>query len=285
MLMVQTGPGIAAEPIADSSSGPWSVFGGKASRQRSELIEVLPLGRLTPSARDQITRITDSPTLYRRLPKQAIAADRDLFLYMTRNPEIIVGMWELMGITQVQTQRVGPYQLDAEDGAGTKCRIDLLYGDQNLHIYYADGSYDGRYVSKPIQGQGIFVLRSEYAEAADGSTTVMGTLDCFVKFDSLGADLVARTMSGLIGRSADHNFNETAKFISQVSQACETKPTSMLDMAEQLPQVSQPVQTQFARLIVQAARKADARAASTMPPKISSTESRQSVHPAMTSQR
>ena len=55
----------------------------------------------------------------------------------------MVGIWDLMGITNVHIDRTGPYQLEARDGSGTTCRIDLVYGDPNVHIFVANGSYDG----------------------------------------------------------------------------------------------------------------------------------------------
>ncbi|OYP38063.1 hypothetical protein CGZ80_03470 [Rhodopirellula sp. MGV] len=180
-----------------------------------DLLRTLPLQRLTPQAKSRIVAVTDNPTIRRRLPSQAIRCDEDLFLFLTRQPEAIIGLWDLMGITNVQVERIGPYQLKADDGSGTTCVIDLVYGDRNLHIYYAEGKYDGKFAQKPIIGKGLFVFRSSYAVASDGGTTVMGTLDCYVKFESLGADLIARSLRGLIGKSADHNYVETASFISQ----------------------------------------------------------------------
>ncbi|KAA5542727.1 hypothetical protein FYK55_14480 [Roseiconus nitratireducens] len=225
-----------------------------ANRER-DLIRSLPLDRLTPQARQRIFAVTDQPTLYRQLPTQAIRCDEELFLFLTRQPETIIGIWDLMGITKVQATRTGPFQMDAIDGSGTSCHVDLLYGDRNLHIFVADGMYDGKFTQKPITGKGIFVLQSSYAKAADGSTTVSGSLDCYVKFESLGADLIARSLGGLIGKSADHNFTETAKFISQISQACETNPNAMLEMADQLPQVDGTTKARFARVIVSVAAK------------------------------
>lgn len=221
---------------------------GDDSRER-ELLDELPMERLTPQAKQRLASITDDPTLYRRLPTQAIRCDEELFLFLTRKPEAIIGIWDLMGITKVQATRVGPYELDASDGSGTTCQIDLLYGDRNLHVFLADGMYDGKFVQKPILGKGVFVFKSTYAESADGSTTVTGTLDCYIKFDSLGADLVARSLGGLIGKSADHNFVETAKFISQISQACEKNPDGMLEMVDRLPQIDAQTKSQFLRIV------------------------------------
>jgi hypothetical protein len=80
-------------------------------------------------------------------------------------------------------------------------------------------------------------------------------LDCFVQIESLGADLVARTLSGLIGRSADNNFVETARFVSQVSQASERNPPAMIDVAHRMPQVADPTRQRFVEIITAVARR------------------------------
>ena len=211
--------------------------------------------RLTQQSQDRILSVAGSPTLYRRLPAQAIDCDREMFLFLARSPEVLVGIWDLMGITKVQTQRTGPYQFDAQDGSGTNCKVDLVYGDPSMHIYVAEGSYDGKMVARPIRGRGVFVLRSSYAKSADGRTSVTGTIDCFVQIENLGADLIARTLSGLIGRSADHNFIETARFIAQVSQASETNPPAMIDVAQRLPQVTNGTRQRFVDVIRAVARR------------------------------
>ncbi|MAI70282.1 MAG: hypothetical protein CMM01_05155 [Rhodopirellula sp.] len=219
------------------------------SSQRKEVIATLPLKRLTPEAQQRILSVAGSPTLYRRLPTQAIDCDPEMFTFLSRNAEVLVGLWELMGITSVQTRRTGPYQFEALDGTGTTCSIDLVYGDPNVHIFVADGSYDGKMVTKPVRGRGVFVLRSSYATSSSGRTTVTGTIDCFVKIEGLGADLIARTLSGLIGRSADNNFTETAKFMAQISQASEMNTPAMIDVAYRLPQVSDSTRQQFVDVI------------------------------------
>ena len=225
------------------------------SNHRQAILDSLPLDRLTVQARNRILEVAEKPTLFRQLPSQAITCDRDMFLFLTRNPDVLVGLWDMMGITQVQSQRTGPFQLHANDGAGTLCHVDLVYGDDRQHIFVVDGSYDGRMVPKPIRGKGVFVLRSSYATGADGQTTVSGTLDCFVQLESLGIDLLARTLSPIIGRSADSNFTQTAQFISQVSQSSAHNPSAMLDIAARLPQVEPPIRKTFADTIVTVARR------------------------------
>ncbi|MEM1225773.1 MAG: hypothetical protein AAGJ40_08740 [Planctomycetota bacterium] len=224
-------------------------------RHRDSVLRSLPLERLTPEARNRIVGVAGKPTLYRRLPTQVIGCDRDLFLFVTRNPDVLVGLWDLMGITKVQSSRVTPYKINATDGVGTACTVDLVYGDSEQHIFYVEGAYDGKMTPGPIRGKGVFVLRSSYGHAADGTTRISGTLDCFVQLDSLGIDLIARTLSPIIGRSADTNFEQTAHFIAQVHEASVRNPPAMLDIASRLPQVTPPIRSSFAETITTVAQR------------------------------
>ena len=245
---------------------------GTAAHRKS-IIDALPLDRLTPDARQRILSIAEKPTLFRQLPREAITCDPDMFLFLTRNPDALVGLWDLMGVTQVQSQRVGPFQIEASDGVGTLCKVDLVYGDDHQHIFVVNGSYDGRMTPKTINGKGVFVLNSSYAKAADGRTTVYGTLDCFVQLESLGMDLIVRTLSPIIGRSADSNYSQTAAFIAQVSQSSAENPSGMLDIASRLPQVDPPTRQLFADTIVTVARRSDVRRSELLRNQVQQTQS------------
>lgn len=222
--------------------------------ERDEALRTIPFDRLTPSATSSIRGIVDSPTIYRRMPSQLIDCDPKMFVFLVRNPEVLVGLWDRMEVSQVQTQRIGPYQLTADDKAGTQCTIDLVYGDSRTHVYVGKGLYTGPLAPRPITGSGVFILRSEYVQTSNG-TTVNGTLDCFLQFDNTGADLIARMLSGIIGKTADHNFTETAKFLSQVSNASVKNPAGMRDLALELPQVNLPTRKAFADTIVEVASR------------------------------
>lgn len=263
-MQISRSPAAASSPPGNTRRFPavfgWGQDNDAAPRvgspaHREAVLKALPLDRLTPEARVRILEIAENPTLFRQLPSQAVQCDQDMFLFLTRNPDVLIGLWDLMDITKVQCERIGPYQIEATDQAGTVCKVDLVYGDTEQHIFVVEGSYDGKMVPTPIRGKGVFVLHSAYAQSVEGETTVSGTLDCFVQLESLGVDLIARTFSPIIGRSADTNFVQTARFISQVSQASSQNPAAMLDIANRLPQVEPPVRKAFADTIVTVARR------------------------------
>ena len=239
----------------------WS-GGGDASRaSRQAALNAIPFSRLTPAAQQRITAITSRPTLYRHLSQQSIQCDPELFLFVVRHPEVLVGIWELMEITEVKTQRIGDYQLRAIDGSGTDCTVDLVYGDSTTHVYVADGLYDGKLTPNAVHGKGVFLLRCQHGVDAQGNPVVSGTLDCFVQVDHLAADLLVRTFGPLIGRTAENNFSETARFIDQLGLSSRNNPTGMEELAMRLPQVSEGVRTQFAGGVRQTAARHLVRAA------------------------
>jgi hypothetical protein len=210
-------------------------------------IQSIPFERLTDEAQARVWKIVSQPSIYRRLPVARVQTDQDLYLFLVRHPEIIVNMWELMGVTRVSVKRTGEFTFNANDGAGTTGVGELIYGDKETHLVIGEGAYEGPVLKRKIHGQCLVVLKSNYSNGATTSQ-VTHRLDMFVQLDNVGADLVAKTLQPLVGKSADHNFVETSRFLGQISQAAETRPTGMQQLAGRLTKVDPAVREQFASL-------------------------------------
>ena len=230
---------IAEEPIPEGVSSREA----KAHATRS-----IPFQRLNPNASELIRDVVENPSFYRRMPPQQIECNPEMFTFLVRRPEVMVNIWELMGITQVSTRRTSPYTFLANDGVGTTAKCDLVYGDGNLHIYYGTGNYDGTMTPRKMTGRCVCILQSQNQQAAGGEPRVAGTMDVFLKLDNLGADLLTRTLGPLVGKTADYNFVETAKFMSQISQICTNNPAAAQGLASQLVNVDGAVRHEFASI-------------------------------------
>lgn len=221
-----------------------------------EAIAKIPLNNLNAEARQKINVVLDKPSFFRRLPSEAIHCDPELFLFLVRHPEVLVNIWDLMQITKVELQRVAPFEFRGSDGAGTTCKSELIYGTSNLHIYYGTGVYSGPLMARDVSGRCLCVLSSSSAVGPGGKPKVGSQMDVYMKLDSVGADLVTRTVAPVVGKTADSNFRETASFISQLSQVCENNPTAVQDMAQQLQKITPEVRQQFMQTAWQVALKA-----------------------------
>ena len=221
-----------------------------------EAVAKIPLNNLNAEARQKINVVLDKPSFFRRLPAEAIQCDPELFLFLVRHPEVLVNIWDLMQITKVELQRVAPFEFRGSDGAGTTCKSELIYGTSNLHIYYGTGIYSGPLMARDVSGRCLCVLSSSSVVGPGGKPRVGSQMDVYMKLDSVGADLVTRTVAPVVGKTADSNFRETASFISQLSQVCETNPTAVQDMAQQLQKITPEVRQQFMQTAWQVALKA-----------------------------
>jgi len=230
----------AARPVAAQPA--ISIF----DRQpRQAAIEAIPFDKLTEAAQAKLWKVVSKPSLYRQLPVTVIEADPDLYLTLVRYPEVVVNMWQIMGVTKVDVGRTGPFSFDAEDGAGTVCKVDLIYGDRNTHVFYAEGTYEGKLLKNLIGGKCVMVLQSKYARTQDKEVYVTSRLDMFVQLDNVGAELIARTLHPLVGKAADHNFTESMKFLGQVSHAAAKKTKGLQRLSTKLTNIDDDVREKF----------------------------------------
>lgn len=234
------------------------------SRQaRDEAAAALPLDKLNEETQRKILSVVERPSLYRRMPEKVIPCDTGLYIFLLRNPEIVLNIWQLMGVSGMTAQRTGAYTWKGNDGAGTLCNVELAYGTGEMHLAYGDGYYEGPLFKRRINGRCVVMLRSEFRQGEDGREYVGNLLDIFLAIDNAGVDLVAKTLYPLVGKTADTNFAETAKFLSKVSQTAEANGAGMQKLATRLSACDAQIRDQFVQVSAAAQQKALARATGT----------------------
>jgi hypothetical protein len=215
---------------------------------REQAVRQIPLRALKEPIRTRVQQVVTSPTIFRRLPIQVIPCDQELYLLLVRYPEIIVNMWQLMGVTNAMIRRTGAYAYDAQDGAGTVSRVELVYGTRDQHLFLAEGHYDGPMTPRRVTGRCVLLLTSGYAKGERQQTVISNRLDVFLQLDKVGVELVAKTLHPLLGKTVDTNFAESARFISQVSTVAETNGPGVQRLVSRLTKVQPEVRAQFAKI-------------------------------------
>jgi hypothetical protein len=224
---------------------------GTTSRQaRDEAIRQIPFDNLNLEAKQKISYVVSNPSIFRRLPTKTIECDPEMYLFLVRYPEVVVGIWDQMGVTSVAMDRQGPYNFSADDGLGTMSDVELVYGDSHTHLLYANGAYDGQgpLLRNPVKGRCVMLLRSSFARSPTGQVLVTSQLDVFVRIESTGIDLLARTLHPLVGRTADINFMESTKFLGRLSAAAEANGAGVEELSKKLDKVHPEVRAKFAEV-------------------------------------
>ncbi|GAB5406048.1 MAG: hypothetical protein Aurels2KO_42790 [Aureliella sp.] len=232
---------------------------GVSSREaRAQAVRTIPLSRFSPRTQKALSEVVNNPSFFRRMPTQEIQCDPQMLQFLVRRPEVLVNIWELMGITQVSAKRTAQNSFRADDGVGTQCQCDLVFSNDRMHIYYGNGDYSGSMTPRRVKGRCVCVLHTKDYTDRKGEPVVAGTMDVFLKLDNFGADILTRTLGPFVGKTADYNFAETAKFVGQISQLCTNSPAAAQGLAMRLTNVDDSVRREFAGIAAKIAANANA---------------------------
>jgi hypothetical protein len=236
--------GVLLPTIVSAAPG----FGALGKSVRDDAIRSIPFDKLDRHVAAEIHSVATKPSIFRRLPLQTIDCDPRMHDFLLTNPEVVVNIWQVMGITKVQLVRTGPYSYDANDGCGAAGTIRIAYSDPQSKVIYCDGTYSGPMVSKPVRAQCVLVLRWGHSQETNQRHYVTTRCDSFIRMENMGLELIARTFQPIINKSADMNFAETAAFVSTVSRTSEVKPDGMARLGQKLTNVSPEVRQEFVTL-------------------------------------
>lgn len=230
---------------------------GVTNRQaRQAAIEDLPLEKLSKSDRERVTRVAEHASVFRRLPTQLIRCEPTLYLFLIEHPDVVVNIWNVLGMSEVSLQRTAKDKYRADDKSGTLGDAELVYRSHGEHVVYSRGTYEGNMFTRKVRGECVLSLVSEYSRETDGAYYVTCRMDAFVKIENIGIDLLSRTFQPLVGTVVDHNFRETAAFIESLSRTAEANPEGIAALAKRLNQVDAADRDTLARVCERAAREA-----------------------------
>ena len=220
-------------------------MGTSNAKTRHEASSAVPYRLLRSEQARRVHEIVSHPSIYRRLPVKTIDCDHEMFTFLVRNPEVVVGIWQNMGVTKLSITRRGAHSFEASDGMGTTSQFQLLYGAPRLHIYHGTGFYEGPLLKKKLRGECVLLVRTAYRRTPQGRMSITNVLDVFVHVENAAVDLAAKTLYPLFIHAADENLVTTVNFLSQLSYTAEMNPQKVTQLAGRLRQVTPEVRQDF----------------------------------------
>ena len=216
-------------------------------------IRSIPWNQLSQQDRRVAQYIVRNKSVFRRMPTRVIRCRPEVFTLLAKRPEVISSVWNVMGVSQLQLTRLSENTFRASDQVGTQGSLRVLHANygpeaRNRVLVYAEGVYEAKPLPRPIKARSLLFLQSASTVESDGNTYVTARLDSFVHFDHTATDLVARTLSPLLNRTADHNFVETMRFVSTFSQTTEKNPSGVARLADRLQDIDPVVRDEIVSL-------------------------------------
>ncbi len=228
---------------------------------RQSALQSIPLEKLDAEAIEKVRMVLSNVTVFRRLPVQVVDCDPDLYLFLVRHPDVVVGVWQALKLSRLELRQIGPNSFEITEPDGSTARFEYLYRSHDTHIAYAEGTYAGPLLARPVKGHCLLILKTGYVRETDGRYYITNRLDAFVSVDRSAAQLVTRTIQPVIGRVADNNFIQTVGFLGSLSRTAELNSEGVQRLAAHLPDVAPETRQAFAELAAAVARKARAETA------------------------
>lgn len=244
------------------AAGPLDATTSDAAKQEAE--QAIPWRELDLHERRLVQHVIHNTSIYRRLPTRVFPCDPEVFTFLAQHPEVVVDTWNVLDISKLKLDRADGEGFRIVDGAGSTGELKYLFTHwsptdaRNLAVAYAEGTYEGKPLTKPVKAQCVLLLRSGSTVETDGRTYVTARLDTFIYFDRLGVELIAKTIRPILGVTADHNFTETMKFTANVSRTAQQTPETMERLAGQLPKVDAATREELVVVCQRAAERHEA---------------------------
>lgn len=218
-----------------------------AEAQRSAA-EAIPIQLLAPEDRERVAGVLSNVTLYRRMPVQVVDCDPDLYYFLVRHPDVVVNIWEVLGITQLTVRQLEPNLFSMEDQAGTTGTFRYLYSSAETQLVYAEGCYKAPLMLKPVQGKTLLLLTSGYVQETSGRYSITNRLDTFVQIEPGGVEILTKTLQPFLTRIADANFVQTLAFVGSLSRTAELNTAGVQRLAGKLEGVDPQHRATLAQL-------------------------------------
>ncbi|MBN2022924.1 MAG: hypothetical protein JW809_09015 [Pirellulales bacterium] len=248
---------------AESVSSPLRATTSRAARDSA--IQSIPFEKLTPEARKKVTSVLSTTHVFRRLPIHVTPCDPDLYLFLVRHPDVVVGIWEALDISDLRMSQLGQGLYRAGDSDGTTGTVEYLYQDHETHVVFTDGYYGGAMFGGPIRGRTLVILKTGYIREPDGRHYITSRLDAFTHIDNAGIEFLTRTFQPIVGKVADSNFVQTSAFVGSLSRTAEVNQEGMQRLAAKLSRVRPEVRDEFAAVAQRVAEKATRQASCETP--------------------
>ncbi len=201
---------------------------------KDQAIARLERTRLTQSGRQTAEQMVDKMSLFRRLPEVRFEMDPVAYDYFIGNPDVVVGLWQTLGISAIELRPAGKYQFQMNNVDGTNSKVFFLKRSQTSNIVYCEGEFQSPFLKNPITANGLICINARFEKDKDGTTFVRHSADVFVAFPNLAIEAAAKMISPVSNYIADRNFQEISLFMHSMSLSMARQPRWVQELAGKL---------------------------------------------------
>ncbi len=249
-----------ASAASPATGVPDATQGTSSSALRKNAVQSIPFDKLDADSRAKVNSVLSNVSVYRRLPIRVVNCDPDLYLFLVRHPDVVVNIWEVLGVAQIQLRQVDIDTFRIVEAEGTVATLEFLYHSRDMQIVHGKWTYTGPLLSRKITGTCLAILKTGYTKGSDGKYYITSRVDGFLSVDSGGAEMLVRTLQPLVVKNVDNNFIQTVAFLGSMSKTAEVNLGGMQRLVGRLTRVQSETRQQLSDVVASVAQRATANA-------------------------
>ncbi len=223
---------------------------------RQSAIRSIPFDRLDADARAKVNSVLSNVTVFRRMPTRVIDCDPKLYLFIVQHPDVVVNVWEVLGISKLRMRQVDAERYQVSEPTGTSGTAEFLYRSHDTQVVYAKGTYKGPLLPQPVNGRVLMILKTGYVLETDGRHYITTRLDTFLNVERGAVELLTKTFHPLVGSTADSNFVQSISFVGALSRTAEVNTRGVQRLSVKLQKVQPHYREKLASLAAEIGKRA-----------------------------
>jgi len=194
----------------------------KASREAAE--RLLRSVRMTRRQSLRVNSVLRNTSFFRELPTLKFEVDPRAYLYLVDQPDVTVSIWRAMGISKFRVQRAGREDYVADNGDGTKGRVEVIQRHPLHQVILCRGVFKSPLLPKGVETRSVIHLQTKFTQDKTGRTFATHRAFAHVSFESTTLDVAAKLLSPVGNLVLDRNFREISLFLHVMSLGMSRQP-------------------------------------------------------------
>ncbi len=227
------------------AAGPWRV----------DPAQVVPLERIAPEHRGEVTEVIRDHTIHRKGAPDTFPCQSSIYLNLLNEPAITLALWQDLADSPVRLRQISPGRYEGSDGNGASATWEFVHRSSNLHVLLCHLDYTSPRGNAHLEGRIVLVVRSGFFRESSGEPVVRHDVEAFVKVDSKGWKTLARSVRPLLEKVLEDQVQEAGLFVSLMGRLVETYPNWACEVAMTRAQASAEAKQVFREAVITHKRK------------------------------
>jgi hypothetical protein len=237
-------------------AGLWALFLGVSSLAAGsdDPALVVPLAEIAPEARDAVAEVIREHTFHHRGAPETFPCNSRVYLSLLNEPALTLALWKDLSASPVQLRQVGPHRYEGTDGNGATASWEFVYRSPKMHVLLCNLQYNSPRGSTHLEGRIVLVVHSGFYREVNGEPWIQHDVEAFVKIDSKGWKLAARTFRPLIEKLLEDQVREAGWFVSLMGRLVSMYPNWACQVTLKQDDIQTEVRQRFRDVVVQTRR-------------------------------